>query len=61
MPAAPTGLREAIDRARPGVAFVPEGHADIAELCGCDLPACWRCHHDVRPLQAAQPAAFCQG
>ncbi len=35
MLAAPTGLREAIDAVRPGVAFEPEGHPSLAEMQQC--------------------------
>lgn len=35
MLAAPTGLRQAVDAARPGVAFEPEGHPSIAEIERC--------------------------
>jgi formylglycine-generating enzyme required for sulfatase activity len=35
MQAAPAGLRQAIDAARPGVAFVPEGHPELPQLALC--------------------------
>ena len=36
MLAAPTGLRQAIDAIRPGVAFEPEGHPSIEEMQQCN-------------------------